>query len=387
MSNCDERKLLKEIQQMLNKTLEKVKDISKMMKALAKSNMAMKEELSRVQEDLENISEEELQLLEGTSEKFQVVESTKTTLDSEDANDSEDVADLEEFLDLKELVSFNGPCKGPIAVQVHGTPQTPIVPSDFKGVDDPLAVRVGEKKNVHQSLTSMEEANVSIAIVPFINSLHHDIYLIEDKAMLNLDILVEMGTNAHVQADYLACFSDCKCFWLVLKTLECSNKESKKLLYGVAANEINWSWVWTAWWDHMKSLNLPIEGAGDMGQGSHGKVKILPTLVINNEEKQKELTRWCKHYSGVLDLNVDEKLLYHIFSVIHINHDAFGEPNAAMKVMYGQYLCNHQFMGSYAYKMSLEYWFYGRSPLMKVSFQATPCGQGVFKGREMLGMP
>ena len=134
----------------------------------------------------------------------------------------------------------------------------------------------------------------------------------------------------------------------------------------------------------MKSLNLPIEGAGDMGQGSHGKVTILPTLVINNQEKQKELTRWCKHYSGVLDLNVDEKLLYHIFSVIHINHDAFGEPNVAMKLMYDQYLCNHQFMVSYAYKMSLEYWFYGRSPL---SFQATPCGQGVFKGREMLEMP
>ena len=47
---------------------------------------------------------------------FQVVESTKTTLDSEDANDSEDVVDLEEFLDLKELVSIDGPCKGPIAV-------------------------------------------------------------------------------------------------------------------------------------------------------------------------------------------------------------------------------------------------------------------------------
>ena len=96
----------------------------------------------------------------------------------------------------------------------------------------------------------------------------------------------------------------------------------------------------------------------------------MPTLVINNQEKQKELTRWCKHSSGVLDLNVDEKLLYHIFSafgVIHINHDAFEEPNAAMKVMYGQYLCNRQFMVSYAYKMSLEYWFYGKSPLMKVS--------------------
>ena len=139
----------------------------------------------------------------------------------------------------------------------------------------------------------------------------------------------------------------------------------------------------------MKSLNLPIEGVGDIGQGSHGMVTILPTLVINNQEKQKELTRWCKNYSGVLDLNVDEKLLYHIFSafgVIHTNHDAFREPNAAMKVMYGQYLCNRQFMVSYAYKMSLEYWFYGRLPLMKVSFQATPCGQGVFKEREMLGM-
>ena len=103
-SNCDQRKLLKEIQQMLNKALEEVKDISKKMKALAESNMAMKEELSRVQEDLENMTEEELQLLEGTSDKFQVVESTKTTLDNEDANDIEDVAGLEEFLDLKELV-------------------------------------------------------------------------------------------------------------------------------------------------------------------------------------------------------------------------------------------------------------------------------------------
>ena len=54
-----------------NAVLEKVKD-------LVESNMAMKEELSRVQENLENMSEEEFQLLEGTSEKFQVVESTKT---------------------------------------------------------------------------------------------------------------------------------------------------------------------------------------------------------------------------------------------------------------------------------------------------------------------
>ena len=85
-SNCDERKLLKEIQQMLNKALEEAKDISKMMKALAESNMVMKEELSRVQEDLENMSEEELQLLEGISDKFQVVESTKTVLDNEDVS-------------------------------------------------------------------------------------------------------------------------------------------------------------------------------------------------------------------------------------------------------------------------------------------------------------
>ena len=89
---------------MLNKALEEVNDISKKMKALAESNMAMKEELSRVQENLENMTKEELQLLEGTSDKFQVVESTKTTFDSEDANDNEDVADLDKFLDLKELV-------------------------------------------------------------------------------------------------------------------------------------------------------------------------------------------------------------------------------------------------------------------------------------------
>ena len=119
-----------------------------MMKALAKSNMAMKEELLRVQKDLENMSEEELQLLEGTSKKFQVIESTKTALDSEDANDSEDVVDLEEFLDLKELVSFNGLCKGPIAVQVqvHGTPQTSVGLSDFIGIDEPLVVPGFEKQ-------------------------------------------------------------------------------------------------------------------------------------------------------------------------------------------------------------------------------------------------
>ena len=40
MGNCDQRKLLKEIQQILNKALEEVKDISKKMKALAESNMA-----------------------------------------------------------------------------------------------------------------------------------------------------------------------------------------------------------------------------------------------------------------------------------------------------------------------------------------------------------
>ena len=136
--------------------------------------------------------------------------------------------------------------------------QTPAVPNDFKGVDgwvtfqhiDPLAVPVGEKKNVHQSLSSMKIfdpnknwwsflSDTSIAIVPYFNSLYRDLYFIEDLAQLNLDILVKVGTNAHVQTDYLACFSDCKCIWLVLKTLECSNKEPKKLLYGVAVNEIN----------------------------------------------------------------------------------------------------------------------------------------------------
>ena len=41
---------------------------------MAESEKAMKEELSRLQTDLKNMTEEESQLLEGTSNKFQVVE-------------------------------------------------------------------------------------------------------------------------------------------------------------------------------------------------------------------------------------------------------------------------------------------------------------------------
>jgi len=36
---------------------------------------------------------------------------------------------------------------------------------------------------------------------------------------------------------------------------------------------------------------------------------------------------------------------------------------------------------------ALAYWISGRFPLMKVSFQATPCGQGVLEARELLGTP
>ena len=57
------------IQQMLNKASEDVKDISKIVKVLVESNKAMKEELSRLQEDLENMSEEELQSLNSTDQE------------------------------------------------------------------------------------------------------------------------------------------------------------------------------------------------------------------------------------------------------------------------------------------------------------------------------
>ena len=36
---------------------------------------------------------------------------------------------------------------------------------------------------------------------------------------------------------------------------------------------------------------------------------------------------------------------------------------------------------------ALAYWVSGQFPLMKVSLQATPCGQGVLKGKEMIGTP
>ena len=71
-SNCDQRKLLKEIQQVLNKALEDVKDISKMVRALAKSKKAMKEELPRLQVDLVNMTEEDLQFLDSMEFKEQI---------------------------------------------------------------------------------------------------------------------------------------------------------------------------------------------------------------------------------------------------------------------------------------------------------------------------
>ena len=70
MDECDRIELWKELRQMVNKVLEDVKAsyeshnaVLKKVKALAKSNKAMNEELSRLQEGLENITKEELQSL------------------------------------------------------------------------------------------------------------------------------------------------------------------------------------------------------------------------------------------------------------------------------------------------------------------------------------
>ena len=61
----------------------------KKVKALAESKKAMKEELSRLQMGLKNMTEEESQLLEGTSNKFPVVELTKTASEIEGASEIE----------------------------------------------------------------------------------------------------------------------------------------------------------------------------------------------------------------------------------------------------------------------------------------------------------
>ena len=57
---------------MLNKASEDVKDISKIVKVLVESNTAMKEELSRLQQDLENMIEEELQSLDSMELEEQI---------------------------------------------------------------------------------------------------------------------------------------------------------------------------------------------------------------------------------------------------------------------------------------------------------------------------
>ncbi|KAL0007683.1 hypothetical protein SO802_009185 [Lithocarpus litseifolius] len=55
----DRQEILKDLQQMVNEVSAKVK-------ALVKSKKAIKEELSRLQKDLENMMEEELQSLDST---------------------------------------------------------------------------------------------------------------------------------------------------------------------------------------------------------------------------------------------------------------------------------------------------------------------------------
>ena len=89
-NECDRREFWKELRQMVNKVSEDVKAlyeshnaILEKVKALAESRKAMKEELLKLQEDPENLSEEELQRLEGTSEKLQILESTKHAFDFE----------------------------------------------------------------------------------------------------------------------------------------------------------------------------------------------------------------------------------------------------------------------------------------------------------------
>nr|POE96221.1 isoamylase 3, chloroplastic [Quercus suber] len=110
--------------------------------------------------------------------KLKVVESTKTILDREDENDSEDVVDLEEFLDLKELVSFNGPCKGPIAVHVHvhSTPQTPVETIIACPVHDQINFMRGYLGHIYSgqvsiirgiSLTSCKGVEVDLGYVYF----------------------------------------------------------------------------------------------------------------------------------------------------------------------------------------------------------------------------
>ena len=65
---------------MVNKVSEDVKDVLKKVKALAESKKAMKEELSRLQKDLENMTEEELQSLDSMELKKQIKFQESTTV-------------------------------------------------------------------------------------------------------------------------------------------------------------------------------------------------------------------------------------------------------------------------------------------------------------------
>ena len=82
-SDCDRRKLWKEVRKMLNKVSEDVKDISKKVKSLAESKKAMKEELSRWQEDLENMTKEELQSLGSIDQESRIPDPVAVGMEQE----------------------------------------------------------------------------------------------------------------------------------------------------------------------------------------------------------------------------------------------------------------------------------------------------------------
>ena len=69
----DWQEILKDLQKMVNEVLEKVK-------ALAESKRAMKEELLRLQKDLENMTEEELQSLDSMKLEEQIKFQESTTV-------------------------------------------------------------------------------------------------------------------------------------------------------------------------------------------------------------------------------------------------------------------------------------------------------------------
>ena len=348
-------------------------------KALVESNMTMEEKLSRVQEDLENMSEEEIQLLEGTSDKLKLHESTKIAHDFEDPCDnlccslSKSHGKLKEqtmVLENSKLTMFNEQRKlnNSSFMGYHfGITPTFFINADHLEIKiTPSACGPLHRKEICPKVRNYEPCNIVGTVemfwidmyLPFTNhSFEHPLALkmmcgYEVSEKLNFVIIKWSGEFVSNDKEILATWKGIKCFKF-LGALAMVYAEKKDDVYYKQQRMIEFDLI-------------GLEGHTPICDGV--LINFLVGIVVHGfNYPTNQGSRSCYEYPFVgliqfAGLIQNETCLLKFWAVIY----CFGV------------------IGVFNGEKALRYLCSGRSPLMKIA--TTPCGQGVFQGKEMLGM-